>query len=159
MVTANKKTQWRRGTRDFTCGSITTPNALPGKYTQENWTLDGLGNWRATGFLPVGGSQTTDQRSHNNLNEITQSVISNLSPVTFVYDGTTSASNGNLKNDGTLIYSYDAFNRPIQISRTGGGAVIGNYAYDALNRRIRKTVALGPIHVNNDGCHLFVSPL
>ncbi|MGC9261307.1 MAG: RHS repeat-associated core domain-containing protein [Phycisphaerae bacterium] len=159
MVTANKKTQGRMGRPDFTGGgSITAANALPGTNTQENWNLDGLGNWRAAGFLPVGGSQTTDQRSHNNLNEIAQRTLTGSGAITFQYDGATGASNGNLKNDGTLVYSYDAFNRPIQINRVSGGAVIGNYAYDALNRRIRKTVALGPIHVNNDGCHLFVSP-
>jgi hypothetical protein len=110
MVMANKRTQGRRGWPDSITGggSITAANALPGTNTQENWNLDGLGNWRATGFIPVGGSQTSDQRNHNYINEITQSVTNNLSPVTFVYDGATGASNGNLKNDGALICSYFA---------------------------------------------------
>ncbi|MGC9261371.1 MAG: hypothetical protein ACP5I8_14995 [Phycisphaerae bacterium] len=87
---ANKRTQGRMGTRAFTGGGgkVTAANALPGTNTQENWNLDGLGNWRATGFIPVGGSQTTDQRSHNNLNEITQRTLTSGSPVVFQYDGT-----------------------------------------------------------------------
>ena len=151
----NRLLQYQRGTLNSTGGyqlagggSITSPNGLPGTNTQENWNLDGLGNWRATGFIPVGGSQTTDQRSHNNLNEITQRTLTGSGAITFQYDGVAGASNGNLKNDGTLIYAYDSLNRPIQINRASGGAVIGNYVYDALNRRIRKTVSNGGITGN-----------
>ena len=36
--------------------------------------------------MPVGGSQTTDQRSHNNLNEITQLTITGQAPYTPQYD-------------------------------------------------------------------------
>ncbi|MGC9261612.1 MAG: RHS repeat-associated core domain-containing protein [Phycisphaerae bacterium] len=151
----NRLLQYQRGTLSGTGGyqntgggSITAPNALPGTNTQENWNLDGLGNWRATGFLPVGGSQTTDQRSHNNLNEIAQRTLTGSGAITFQYDGATGASNGNLKNDGTLIYAFDALNRPIQINRASGGAVVGHYVYDALNRRIRKTVSNGGLTGN-----------
>ncbi|MGC8561551.1 MAG: hypothetical protein ACP5O1_12895, partial [Phycisphaerae bacterium] len=141
---ANKRTQGRMGRPDFTGGgSITAPNALPGTNTQEKWNLDGLGNWRATGFMPVGGSSTTDQRNHNYVNEITQRTLTGGSPVMFQYDGATGASNGNLKNDGTLIYAYDALNRPIQINRVSDGLVIASYVYDAINRRMRKTILNG----------------
>jgi len=149
MVMANKRTRGSRGSPACTGGgSITAANALPGTNTQENWNLDGLGNWRATGFIPVAGSSTTDQRNHNYVNEITQSVTSNLSPVTFVYDGATGASNGNLKNDGTLIYAYDSLNRPIQINRVSDGLVIATYLYDAMNRRVRKTISNGGLTGN-----------
>ena len=108
--------------------------------------IDGLGNWRATGFTPVGGSQTTDQRNHNYVNEITQRTVGTGSQVVFQYDGKSGASNGNLANDGTLIYSYDALNRPIQIINEG--LVIATYLYDAMNRRMRKTVNNGGMPVN-----------
>ncbi len=151
----NRLLQYQRGILNSTGGyqnngggGITAANALPGSNTQENWNLDGLGNWRATGIMSVGGSQTIDQRNHNYLNEITQSVTSSLSPVTFVYDGATGASNGNLKNDGTLIYAYDPLNRPIQINRVSDGLVIATYLYDAMNSRVRKTISNGGLAGN-----------
>jgi RHS repeat-associated protein len=127
-------------------GSITTPIALPNTDQSRNYTLDGLGNWRATGLTPVGGSSTTDQRNHNYVNEITQRTVGTNSQVVFQYDGTPGASNGNLANDGTLIYSYDALNRPIQI--VNEGLVIATYVYDAMNRRVRKAVSNGGLPVN-----------
>ena len=87
-------------------GGIAAANALPGSNTQENWNLDGLGNWRATGIMPVGGSQSTDRRNHNYVNEITHRTVAGGTAVAFQYDGATGASNGNLKNDGTLMYAY-----------------------------------------------------
>ncbi len=49
-------------------GSITVPNTD----TQKTYLLDGLGNWRQTGFTPVGGSAETEVRQHNGLNQITR---------------------------------------------------------------------------------------
>jgi len=146
---ANKRTRGSRGSPACTGGgSIGAPITLPNTDANRTYNLDGLGNWKTSVYTPVGGSQTAGQRNHNYVNEITQSVTSNLSPVTFVYDGATGASNGNLKNDGTLIYSYDALNRPIQINRVSDGLVIATYVYDALNRRVRRTVTNGGITGN-----------
>ena len=146
----NRLLQYQRGTLNSTGGyqnagggSITAAITLPNTDQSRNYTLDGLGNWRATGFTPVGGSQTTDQRNHNYVNEITQRTVGTGSQVVFQYDGTPGASNGNLTNDGTLIYAYDALNRLIQINRVSDGAVIGTYAYDAAGRRVRKTITNG----------------
>ncbi len=146
----NRLLQYQRGTLNSTGGyqnagggSITAAITLPNTDQSRTYTLDGLGNWRATGFTPVGGSQTTDQRNHNYVNEITQRTVGTGSQVVFQYDGTPGASNGNLTNDGTLIYAYDALNRLIQINRVSDGAVIGTYAYDAANRRVRKTITNG----------------
>jgi len=149
MVMANKRTQGSRGSPACTGGgSIGAPITLPNTDANRTYNLDGLGNWRATGFIPVGGSQTTDQRSHNNLNEITQRTLTGSGAITFQYDGATGASNGNLKNDGTLIYAYDSLNRPIQINRVSDGLVVAAYVYDALNRRVRKTISNGGITGN-----------
>ena len=112
--------------------------------------IDGLENWRATGFTPVGGSQTTDQRNHNYVNEITQRTVGTGSQVVFQYDGhtTPTTGNGNLTSDSTLIYAYDAFNRLIQVNRVSDGLVIGAYVYDAMNRRVRKTITNGGLSGN-----------
>ncbi len=122
-------------------GSIATPITLPNTDQSRNYTLDGLGNWKTGAFTPVGGNSTTDQRNHNYVNEITQRTLAGGSAIIFQYDGATGASNGNLKNDGTLIYSYDALNRPIQINRVSDGLIIATYLYDATNRRVRKTIS------------------
>ena len=129
-------------------GSITAAITHPNTDQSRSYTLDGLGNWRATGFTPVGGSQTTDRRNHNYVNEITQRTVGTGSQVVFQYDGKSGASNGNLTNGGTLIYAYDALNRPIQINRVSDGLVIAAYLYDAMNRRVRKTISNGGLAGN-----------
>ena len=129
-------------------GSVTAAITLPNTDQNRNYTLDGLGNWRATGFMPVGGSQTTDQRNHNYVNEITQRTLTGGSPVVFQYDGATGASNGNLRNEGTLIYAYDTFNRLIQVNRVSDGLIIATHVYDAMNRRVRKTISNGGLTGN-----------
>jgi RHS repeat-associated protein len=146
----NRLLQYQRGNLSSTGGyqlagggSIETPITLPNTDQSRNYTLDGLGNWRATGFTPVGSSAQVDQRNHNYVNEITQRTVAGGSAVAFQYDGATAASNGNLKNDGTLIYAYDSLNRPIQINRVSDGLAIATYLYDAMNRRVRKTVTNG----------------
>ncbi len=151
----NRLLQYQRGTLASTGGyesagggSITAPITLPNTDQSRNYNLDGLGNWKTSVYTPVGGSATTDQRNHNYVSEITQRAITGSSSVVFQYDGATGASNGNLKNDGTLIYSYDAFNRPIRINRVSDGLVIATYLYDAMNRRVRKTVTNGGLTGN-----------
>ena len=153
----NRLLQYQRGILNSTGGyqgngggSITAAITLPNTDQSRNYTLDGLGNWRATGFTPVGGSQTTDQRNHNYVNEITQRTVGTGSQVVFQYDGhtTPTTGNGNLTNDGTLIYAYDALNRLIQVNRVSDGSVIATYLYDAMGRRVRKTVSNGGLTGN-----------
>ncbi len=129
-------------------GSITTPISLSNTNTQQTYTLDGLGNWRRTGYTPVGGSLTTQVRQHNGLNEITRVSISGNN-TNFSYDGTTGHSNGNLANDGTLRYTWDALNRLVEVQNAAGTTVFANYYYDALGRRIRKVVQNGGLPGNS----------
>ena len=140
----NRLVQYQRGVLASGGGGVANAITLPNTEAQRSWDLDGLGNWRLTEFTPVGGSQTVGELSHNKLNEITQ-IKFPLAPASFAltYDGEPGASNGNLANDGTLIYAYDALNRLIQINRVSDGLVIGNYVYDTQNRRIRKTISNG----------------
>ncbi len=144
----NRLLQYQRGTLNSTGGyqlagggSVTAAITLPNTDQSRTYNLDGLGNWKTSTFTPVGGSQSTDQRSHNYVNEITQRTLTGGSAVAFQYDGKTGGSNGNLKNDGTLIYAYDALNRLIQVNRVSDGLIIATY--DAMNRRVRKTIFNG----------------
>jgi YD repeat-containing protein len=59
--------------------------------------------------------------------------ISGAETATFGYD-----ANGNTTDDGTLTYTYDLNNR--LITTTQGGTVKGEYEYDGLGRRVKKTV-------------------
>ena len=144
----NRLLDYQRGVLATGGGSVTTPIALPGTDQSRSYNLDALGNWRATGFMPVGGSQTTDQRNHNKLNEIIQRTVGTSPAVTFQYDGLPGSSNGNLSNDGTLSYSYDSLNRPIQIKRVSDGLVVAAYVFDVLNRRARKAITNGGLTGN-----------
>ncbi len=119
-------------------GGVATGIALPNAYAQQTWNLDGLGNWRERPMTPVSGSAIADQRNHNRLNEITQ-----RNSVTFLYDGTNGASNGNLARTGGWILAYDARNRLIQVNIAASGVLVAAYVYDAFNRRIRKTISNG----------------
>ena len=142
----NRLLQYQRGTLSSTGGyqnagggSVATAIALPGADESRNYDLDGLGNWRSTDFLPVGGSPTTtDQRNHNRLNQITQRANG-----TFLYDGAPGASNGNLAHTGGWNFQYDAINRLIQVQIASTGVTIAAYVYDAANRRIRKAITNG----------------
>jgi RHS repeat-associated protein len=80
-------------------------------------------------------SQTGDERGRI----VSQSVVTQV-------NGTTTASinntilydaNGNLANDGTNQYVYDAWNRLIQVNHAG--APIAAYSYDPLDRCIQRT--------------------
>ena len=77
-------------------GSITVPNTD----TQRTYLLDGLGNWRQTGFTPVGSSAETEVRQHNGLNQITrrQNPAASPSLLNPTYD-----RNGNLTDDAARL--------------------------------------------------------
>ncbi len=143
----NRLRQYQRGTLSSTGGnnnagggSVTTPISLPNTDESRTYVLDGLGNWRRTAFDPVGGSDTTQVRQHNGLNQITRTT-EGATTIDFEYDGAAGASNGNLENDGVRKYEWDAFNRQIKVYKTPSTPVlIGEYTYDALGRRIRKVV-------------------
>lgn len=98
-------------------------STVPSPSTQTAYTLDPVGNWN---------SKTTDavtqNRQHNTVNELIQIDAVNLS-----YD-----ADGNLLSDGVYMYAYDEENRLAQVTRMSDSAVVGQYQYDALNRRVSK---------------------
>ena len=52
-------------------------------------------------------------------------------------------NNGNLKDDGTYVFSYDFQNRLVQVRQSGTLTLIADYHYDALRRRVEKVLAAG----------------
>ena len=126
--------------------SVSSPITLPGTDTDRTYTLDGLGNWRRTAHTPVGGAETTEVRQHNPLNQITRFGTTDV-----LYDHGDNAAdpdpeiaargNGNIVNDGTRRYVYDAFNRLKEVTRKSDAALLATYTYDSLGRRIRKEIA------------------
>jgi RHS repeat-associated protein len=100
-------------------------STVPAPSTQTTYSLDPVGNWT---------SKTTDavtqNRVHDSLNELTQ-----LDAQPIAYD-----FNGNMKNDGAFVYAYDEENRIISATRVSDSAVVGQYQYDALGRRVERSI-------------------
>jgi len=143
--------QYQRGVLASGGGSITTPITLPGTDKQRSYDLDGLGNWKNTVFTPEGTSTaTTEIRQHNKLNAITQ-----FDGTPVLYDHGNNAGNpnpliaqrgnGNIVDDGTRLYAYDALNRLVTVSRKSDSALVATYTYDALGRRALKVVTNGGV--------------
>lgn len=49
--------------------------------------------------------------------------------------------NGNLIEDESYLYSYDPENRLVIVTRKSDSQVVGQYQYDALSRRVKKTAS------------------
>ena len=100
----------------------------------QEWTLDETGNWKT--FKQTVADALTQTRTHNTVNEITDiTETQGTSWPTPVYDNngntTTMPQPGALGSSYTA--KYDAWNRLVEISDTGG--VVASYEYDGLNRR------------------------
>ena len=92
--------------------------------TQTAYNLDPLGNWSSIVVTP-GGTQT---RTHSPSNEITSTNATSV----------LSDNNGNTSDDGTNLYSYDEENRLVKVTVKSTSTVVGQYQYDALDRRVSK---------------------
>ena len=88
---------------------------------QKNFVLDGVGNWSQV---------DAETRDYSSFNEITS-----RNGVALFYD-----DNGNLTDDGSNSYQWDAFNRLRIVTRNSDGLVIAEYGYDATGRRASKSV-------------------
>jgi len=94
----------------------------PSGCTGLSWTYDRWGN--RTAQAVTGGSCGSWSAGYNSSNQITDT--------RFVYDAA-----GNLTNDGSHSYTYDAENRVTQVD----GGSTATYVYDAEGRRVETTVA------------------
>lgn len=109
---------------NFKTGPL-TGSVIPNPTTQTQYNYDGLGN---RSNINVDGTITN--YITNNLNQYTN--IIGASNINLTYD-----LNGNLTYDGAYNFSYDNENRLVNINNGS----IANYKYDALGRRIQKTLA------------------
>lgn len=105
----------------FKQGEITTGVEIPNPLKQVQYAMDALGN-RTT--VTTNGVAT--QYTANNMNAYTA-----VTGMSLQYD-----DNGNLTSDGSHTYQYNYNNRMISVDYGQTAA----YKYDALNRRIQKTV-------------------
>ena len=96
-------------------------SVIPSPNLARTWNLDPLGNWNT-----VSSNAVVDVRTHGPANELLTENGSN-----YVYD-----ANGNIIQDNIYNYSYDEENRLTQIQRRAGLAIVGQYIYDALSRRV-----------------------
>ena len=113
---------FERGALNAAGDAVETPSA--NAPAQSQWVLDGVGNW-----TQVDG----ETREHSSFNEV-------LSRTGDAAEALAYDDNGNLVEDGQFRYAWDYQNRLRKVTRTGDGAVVARYWYDALNRRIRKFV-------------------
>ncbi len=113
--------------------SLTLNPAGTGDDVTFTYTRDEVGNItneHATNinyvYNPTASTGTTNY-AHNDLNQVTTAGASTI----------THDDNGNMSNDGTYSYTFNAQNQLTQAKL--GTNVVGSYGYDALGRRKTKT--------------------
>jgi RHS repeat-associated protein len=146
--------------------TLTLPNGVTVNYGYDNANeLTGLayaqGNGTALGNLSYG--YDNDGRRVSKINSFNTDVLptpTTQAPTFDLNDRETSFNgqaftydaNGNLTFDGTNTYTWNARNQLTQVSQ--GGVVQLTYAYDAMGRRISKTVGSGtPTQYLYDGAN------
>jgi RHS repeat-associated protein len=113
----------------FEVGTLTSAcSTIPLPTTQTQYTLDPVGNWPKK--VTNGVAET---RTHNAVNEITTITTDSNPPCPLIYD-----NNGNLTRDCVYTYMYDEENRLVLVVRNSDSAMVGQYQYDALWRRVQK---------------------
>ncbi len=96
------------------------------------YTLDGLGNRSQVLTTPPTPPSTVTYAAD---------VVNQYTAVGGV--ARTHDNNGNPKDDGTYVFSYDFENRLVQVRQSGTLTLIADYHYDALGRRVEKVLAAG----------------
>ncbi|MCR4316176.1 MAG: hypothetical protein NUW37_07500, partial [Planctomycetes bacterium] len=107
--------------QNFTATPIATYSASPagqsfGKQSRD-WTFDGVSNWREDTVVDNSGSPSTSTRDVSELNEYETVGADSLK-----YD-----LNGNLVQDNTYDYRYDALNRLRFVILRSTGTIVGQY--------------------------------
>ncbi len=112
--------------KDFKVGTQDSAGQVTTVDTQTAYNLDGVGNRTF-----INKDAIVTNYAPNNMNE-----YDSVGGVTNLHD-----NNGNLKDEGTLLFTHDGFNRLIKVrSKSSGLPTIAVYTYDAANRRVVKTV-------------------
>jgi len=125
--------------KSATLGSVNLTRAYDQRYNLSRisagsldyrYTRDAAGHvTRIDGVqIPTTDGTTTNYRYNQDNNQLTEAA-----PKVYSHD-----ANGNITSDGTNTFIYDALNRLVKVERDG--ATVAVYAYDSMNRRVRKTV-------------------
>jgi RHS repeat-associated protein len=129
----------------FQRGTITSGTMGSVNFSQDWNTLDSLGNWQTftedTNGSTAGGS-TAYNRTHNKVNETTDSGSTWIDPVYDAAGNMTSGPKGGAETT-RLHFTYDAWNRLVVVKNDSGGSpgtTAATYSYDGMNRRIKKVV-------------------
>ncbi len=96
-----------------------------------SWTYDRFGN--RTAQTATAGSPPANSTPVNSANQVT-----GIGSSSFTYD-----ANGNLIQDDSYQYAYDAENRLVQVQVKNGGSVLATYGYDGGGNRCVKVVVGG----------------
>ncbi len=123
--------------------AITTKIDLPNTDSFKNYSLDALGNWESSASIESEEEDPVlEKRNHNLLNQITRRKVGEEDWVDFVYD-----KNGNLRDDGERLMTYDALNRLIKVEKKMTSptppVLVAEYTYNAMTFRTLKTVTNG----------------
>ena len=128
---------FNRGTLNTGKTAISTATAITGALQAQSWTLDGLGNW-VSNVHTESNTANTENRTHSDFNEI---VAVSGTPYAGGATGTQLLDkDGNMTDDLTKTYKWDALNRLREVRDKGTGNLLGTYFYDCGNRRIQKVV-------------------
>ncbi len=112
-------------------GSSTPSSPSGNTYTKKiQYNMDDDGNRTSVVTTLYGVSPTTVSYTDNNLNQYTA-----VGGVSRSHDG-----NGNVSDDGTYTYAFNYKNQIVTATRKSDSAVVGEYKYDALGRRVEKAV-------------------
>ena len=109
--------------------------------TEEDWTLDGLGNWSNYVTKASGTVNLNQGRTASPANEISgMSASAGPTWATPAYDLTGNMTSVPIPASPTSTYAatYDAWNRLVSLAN--GTTTVASYTYDGLNRRIVKGI-------------------
>jgi len=110
-------------------GSATPSDPSSAAYTKKiDYNMDDDGNRDSVVVTPYQQQATSTSYTTNDLNQYT-----NVGGTTHVWD-----ANGNLVDDGTLLFEYDYKNLPVYVRLKSNEQLIVTYKYDALGRRVEK---------------------
>ena len=136
--------QYQRGTlQEAGNGDVTVATAisLSGTDSDRTYDLDGLGNWNRTTYTSAGAPQAVSEtRAHNLVNQVTRFATTDVAYDHGDNGATAREGNGNIVDDGSRLYLYDAFNRLMMVLDKSGPTLLVTYSYDAMGRRIRKVI-------------------
>jgi RHS repeat-associated protein len=107
---------------NYEVGTLVGPT-IPSPALTKVWDLDPVGNW-----LNLISNSIPDIRTYGPANELLTDNGSN-----YVYDAV-----GNLVRDNSYNYGYDEENRLIRVQRLSDLAIVGQYTYDAIGRRVTR---------------------